>query len=127
VLNSGDRDLVVWQRNYVGLYTVKSAYDFQKIFEGFALGFLHMIWDLATPLKIKLFFWLVLKDKILAKLNMWKRGWRGNILCPFCHTHTEIMSHLFFFCSFSKEFWDIFNLKGFSGFYLHFHSWDDVS
>jgi hypothetical protein len=30
VLNSGDNDSAIWQRNFVGLYTVKSAYDYQN-------------------------------------------------------------------------------------------------
>jgi predicted DNA-binding transcriptional regulator len=75
-----------------------SQYKFLN-FRGVKLSKRDIIWDVHLPLKVKLFFWLVLYDRILIKLNLQVRGWRGSILCKCCGSHTEIIFHMFFYCS----------------------------
>jgi hypothetical protein len=41
------------------------------------------LWKIKLPQKIKIFFWLLLKDHILTKFNILKRGWVGASDCSF--------------------------------------------
>lgn len=61
-----------------------SGYPFKKI------------WRFKIPIKIKVLIWLALKNSILTKDNLIKRGWRkGTAKCQFCNKH-ESINHLFF-------------------------------
>jgi zinc-binding in reverse transcriptase len=51
-------------------------------------------WKLHLLLKIKLFMWLVSKNRILTKENLSKRGWIGAMQCCFC-TADESVEHMF--------------------------------
>ncbi len=65
------------------------------------------IWKFKIPLKIKIFLWLVLKNRILTKDNLFKRGWRKcDKLCQFCDKE-ESIQHLFFECSVAKLIWNV--------------------
>lgn len=71
-----------------------------------------------NPLKIKVFLWLIAKDKILSKGNSKKKNCRGGRDCCFCGVF-ESTYHLFFECSVAKYIWRIvqvvFNLKTIPG------------
>lgn len=58
------------------------------------------------PLKVKAFSWLVIKNRILTKDNLSKKGWKGAKFCEFCD-YEESVNHLFFFCSLAKFLWNI--------------------
>ena len=57
-------------------------------------------------LKIKAFSWLVIKNRILTKDNLSKKGWKGAKHCEFCDS-IENVDHLFFSCSLSRFLWSI--------------------
>jgi hypothetical protein len=40
-----------------------------------------LFWKIKIPLKVKIFLWLMLKNSILTKDNLLKRGWTGNAQC----------------------------------------------
>jgi hypothetical protein len=65
-----------------------------------------MIWRLKVPLKIKAFIWLIVKNRILTKINLAKKGWKGSVLCEFCGGN-EDMNHLFFKCPMDKYNWNV--------------------
>jgi hypothetical protein len=67
------------------------------------------------PHKIKVFLWLVLKNKILTKDNLRKRNWQDSLDCVFCGL-PESINHLFFQCSVSRFVWRIIQTA------LDFHS-----
>jgi hypothetical protein len=55
------------------------------------------------PLRIKV-FWLVVRNIILNKENLLKRGWKKVELCEFCDGH-ETQEHLFFLCLLANYIW----------------------
>jgi zinc-binding in reverse transcriptase len=71
---------------------------------GVPINLFRSVWALKISLKNKLFFWMVLHNKILTKDNLSKRGWTRNNSCMFCTTQ-KIVDHLFFHCPFILNFW----------------------
>ncbi|XP_078173945.1 uncharacterized protein LOC144567651 [Carex rostrata] len=63
-------------------------------------------WQLPIPPKIKVFMWLLSKNRILTKDNLAIKGWLGNHKCQFC-LEEETVDHLFLTCSTVKQvlFW----------------------
>jgi hypothetical protein len=41
-----------------------------------------MIWKAKIPQRIEVFLWLVLKNRILSKVNLKIRNWRGILAVP---------------------------------------------
>ena len=58
------------------------------------------------PLKVKVFSWLALKDKILTRANLIKRGWQGPPGCGICGNQEATVLHIFFHCSFAQAIWN---------------------
>ena len=56
-------------------------------------------------LKICLFVWLVIQNKILTRENLKKNGWYGPRFCSLCRLEDEDTYHLFQGCSFAKAVW----------------------
>lgn len=52
------------------------------------------------------FVWLVIKERILTKDNLSKKGWAGDKRCEFCDADENI-DHIFFTCSFAKFLWNV--------------------
>jgi hypothetical protein len=63
------------------------------------------LWKWQLPLKVKLFIWLMLEQRILTWENLNKRGFNGPSRCVLCGISEETMSHLFVECSFIKGIW----------------------
>jgi zinc-binding in reverse transcriptase len=64
------------------------------------------VWALKISLKVKLFWWLSLKNRILTQDNVHKRGWSRSLNCCFC-AGTENVDHLFFHCLLSAQIWNV--------------------
>ena len=67
------------------------------------------LWKAKSPIKFKMFGWLLLVDRLNTR-NMLKRRhfvvMGGNYACMFCQNPPEeTVEHLFFHCTFSKECW----------------------
>jgi ribonuclease HI len=56
-------------------------------------------------LKIKLFFWLLLKKKILTWDVLLKHGWEGPSICILCRGNQETNNHVFITFPFTREVW----------------------
>jgi hypothetical protein len=65
------------------------------------------IWDSACLPKHKFFFWLLIQDRLNTKeLMKRKKFFVDNQRCILCDDNTEeCMTHLFFECDFSRNFW----------------------
>lgn len=99
------KDRLWWNLTKNGLFTVKSLYRALKL-QQTACPF-KKFWNIKVPLKIRIFLWLFLKNKILTKDNLYKRGWRkGDKICQFC-CREESIQHLFFDCPFAKLIWNV--------------------
>jgi hypothetical protein len=86
-------DRVSWLLTKSGTFSVKSMYSF-LVAKKVNFPYKSM-WTLKLPLRIKVFCWLVIKNRILTKENLKKRGWKKVELCEFSDDH-ETVEHLFF-------------------------------
>jgi hypothetical protein len=69
-------------------------------------GWRLKLWKWDLPLKIKLFIWLAVENKILSWDNLQQKGWEGPSRCQLCKKDSENISHLFIHCSFTKLVWE---------------------
>ena len=66
------------------------------------------IWKMSIPIKVKVFIWLLISDKLSVQTNLRKRrpyyylspGW-----CVMCKKDNESLDHLFLTCNFSLRLW----------------------
>ena len=107
-----DKDEVKCTLTKKGVYTVKSFY--RHLIEN-GIKYLHLyMWKIKMPPRIKVFMWLALRNSILTKDNLLRRGWKGDDRCPFCG-RKENINHLFLSFSVARLLWNIlkcaFNLR----------------
>jgi hypothetical protein len=77
----------------------------------------HWLWKSAAQKKHKVFFWLLLKDRLSTR-NILKRKNRALpsydcVLCPL--QSEETLEHLFLNCPFAVSYWNLLNLTITSG------------
>jgi hypothetical protein len=100
---SDEQDDVRWKLGGKN-FSVRSLYQYKKMAAvSFPQSFL---WKLKIPHRIKIFIWLTLRDSILTKVNLKKRGWKGIDSCPFCGV-SETSQHLFFDCPLARYVWRV--------------------
>lgn len=104
-LDVNKEDTLWWNLTKHGNFTVKSFYKALSL-QNFVFPY-KKLWQIKVPLKVRIFIWLVIKNKILTKDNLYKKGWRkGDIKCQFCD-NIETVQHLFFECPLAKFLWNI--------------------
>jgi hypothetical protein len=64
------------------------------------------LWKSKLPQKIKIFIWLVVRNKILTKDNLKKRNRKGSQECCFCGGD-ESINHLFFHYPITRYVWRV--------------------
>jgi hypothetical protein len=69
-----------------------------------------VLWKLKIPLRIKVFDWLVIKNRVLTRDNLKKKGWKGSGLCEFCDS-LESQNNLFFVCPLSRYVWNLVGVE----------------
>jgi hypothetical protein len=57
-------------------------------------------------LRIKVFSWLVNKNRVLTRDNLKTKGWKGSGLCEFCD-NLKSENHLFFDCPLAWYVWNV--------------------
>jgi hypothetical protein len=70
-----EADRVKWKIGSSGKFRVKDLYLQLRVEGNFRQKFL---WKIKIPLKVRIFLWEILKNSILIKDNLLKRGWTGN-------------------------------------------------
>ncbi len=98
---SPGRDEVMWRWDNSGRFSVKSLYNFLKD-GGVVDRRWTQLWTIPTPLKVKIFVWLLIRKKVLTADNLSKRGWSGEGRCALCTNEDETVDHLFMVCPFTK-------------------------
>lgn len=86
----------------------------------------HACWQWRILLKVKIFSWLLLEEKILIWDNLHKRGFHGPNICPFCHLDSESFHHLFAVCPFTAKVWSYVDdpyIHIQQGVYFSFQDW----
>jgi len=105
---SKKQDLLVWTWNKEsGEVKVKEAYDalINRNLEYDSKWWYSLIWKVRAPLKLILFLWLILKNKVLTGENFRIRGGIGPSVCPLCLQAEETIQHLVVDCDISREIW----------------------
>lgn len=100
---SDQEDKIVWNLGKKG-FSVNPMY--KKKMEDQILISYKFLWKSKLPHKIKVFFWLVVRNKILTKDNLKKRNWIGSLDCCF-YGVDESIDHLFFHCPIAKYMWRV--------------------
>ena len=98
------RDLIIWNLNNKGSFTVQSIY--KHLVNQIAFHVHKTIWKLKLPLKIKVFVWFFIKEVILIKDNLIKNNWKCVETCCFCN-NKETIQHLFFDCNVAYFVWRV--------------------
>jgi len=99
-LSSHLEDRLIWRWSQDDHFIVHSFYKWLE-YGGIPNSEYDTIWKSHVPLKIKIFLWLVRRDKILTKVNLATKGWPGDLTCAFCDQH-ESTDHLFIHCSYIR-------------------------
>ncbi|KAE8784960.1 Heparanase-like protein 2 [Hordeum vulgare] len=92
---SSDRDSVSWSLSPSGEFSVSSAY--LALCRMPVLPWLSPLWKAPLPLKIKIFVWQLLRDRLPLGTEVLKCHGPDNDICPLCHV-LETGSHIMFSC-----------------------------
>uniref|UniRef100_A0A8I6WRZ5 Reverse transcriptase zinc-binding domain-containing protein n=1 Tax=Hordeum vulgare subsp. vulgare TaxID=112509 RepID=A0A8I6WRZ5_HORVV len=98
---SSGRDSVSWGLSPSGEFSVSSAY--LALCRVPVLLWLSPLWKALLPLKIKIFVWQLLRDRLPLGTDVLKRHGPGNGICPLCHV-PETRTHILFSCVALKPF-----------------------
>uniref|UniRef100_A0A8I6Y606 Reverse transcriptase zinc-binding domain-containing protein n=1 Tax=Hordeum vulgare subsp. vulgare TaxID=112509 RepID=A0A8I6Y606_HORVV len=99
---SSDRDSVSWSLSPSGEFSVSSAY--LALCRMPVLPWLSPLWKAPLPLKIKIFVWQLLRDRLPSRTEVLKRHGPGNGIYPLCHV-PETGSHILFSCIAAQALW----------------------
>jgi zinc-binding in reverse transcriptase len=62
------------------------------------------LWQVNMPLKVKIFVWLVRRNRVLTEGNLSKQGWSAVYSVFFCDLE-ETTDYLFAICPFISKMW----------------------
>jgi len=88
-----------------GLLYVKNVYDAlaSTKWQQSIGGWRHSCWKGDLTLKIKLFIWLSMENKILTWDNLQSKGWEGPSICHLCKKEPKTANHLLINCIFTQQ------------------------
>eukprot|EP00253_Pinus_taeda_P011741 PITA_11741 len=131
-----DRLIKSWSHSSLGCTSLGSsekfaAYSSKEYASTFSahscsssLLFPPQLWNVACPLKMILFSWLVFRNRNLTWEVLQKKSWHGPGRCAMCQNAAETNLHMFFQCASSLRIWYELSLSfGFP--YLIFSSVQD--
>ncbi|WJX93598.1 hypothetical protein P8452_75105 [Trifolium repens] len=101
-------DVWRWQPDPDAGYSVRGAYQLLTSQDSFTLGEADdLVWHKEVPLKVSIFAWRLLRDKLPTKSNLVARGIISpeNQLCVSGCGGNESAQHLFLFCSIYGSLW----------------------
>jgi hypothetical protein len=105
---SDDEDMVRWALEKSGCFSTSSLYRFLSS-GGVHSRRMEEIWGTKLPLKIRIFLWQVVHDKLQSAEQLKKWEWKGDIECQLCGK-LENVDHILFRCVCSWFVWTV--LKG---------------
>lgn len=63
------------------------------------------IWSSKATIKVKIFAWLLFRDRLNTKANLHHKNIADSAACPRCHDPCEDAIHLVCRCSFAEQVW----------------------
>ena len=79
----GWRKIVIWKLERSGHFTTRSLYMWMS-FRGMKNKRAEKIWRSKLPMKLKVFLWLTIQDRLPTKTKMKERKWKGEQGCTIC-------------------------------------------
>lgn len=70
-----------------------------------------VIWKATISMIVKVFLWLILKNKIHIGTNLATKGWHISLVCSLCSTTKEMNQHVFLQCPFAKSLLHILKIQ----------------
>ncbi|XP_020174671.1 uncharacterized protein [Aegilops tauschii subsp. strangulata] len=68
------------------------------------------IWSSKATIKVKIFAWLLFRDRLNTKANLHRKTIASDSLCPWCAHHPVDASHLALFCIRAVQVWHLLGL-----------------
>ena len=97
-------DEVVWALEPTGRFSVASMY--RALARGATVLFSRDLWEARLPLKIKIFTWQLVLDRLSTSMQLAKRSVRFDGACAL-YGDAEDASHIFFTCALAKLGWSV--------------------
>ena len=111
-----ERALGVWEWRS-SLFSARAVYRHFQDLESISnssmlLKCCRLFWKCRIPLKIKLFGWLFLRQRLMTR-SLWQRFCPdAPVECPLCARAAKDCSHLFFECQFAQMAWQATPMSG---------------
>nr|KAJ0208844.1 hypothetical protein LSAT_V11C400207080 [Lactuca sativa] len=98
-------DLWRWSLGVEDMFSVKSARSRLDLMS-FSMGDSPTRWNISLPIKINIFIWRLILNRLPTRSNLHHRGIDvSTILCPCCGEVIEDGVHLFLKCSMTRQLW----------------------
>jgi len=96
-------DRLIWSKENIGDYSVRSAYRYcmQELLDTSVFktpGNWDMIWKLKVPPKLKNFMWRLTRNVLPTRMRLWDKKVNCRGTCVLCNSAEEHNFHLFFGC-----------------------------
>jgi hypothetical protein len=99
---STSKDKVVWHLEPSGVFSVQSLYA--KLSQGATVAHHKDVWSAKVPLKIKIFAWQLIIDRLPSSQQIATRHGPASGNCALCG-QMEDAGHIFFSCSLARFAW----------------------
>lgn len=104
----------------LGRLTTKKFYE-ARLPPGMHSPNWELIWNCRAPLKVKLFAWLLVRNRLSTKGNLLKKTIVQDGKCDICNQEEETANHMCFSCPFAQAFWAMINVQPQVQDVRHFH------
>jgi hypothetical protein len=93
-------DQLVWRWTKEGVFTVKSFYTAMNDTPCIKNEF-NKLWEVKAPMRVRIFTWLMLRNRILTQDNLIRRGWQIANICYLCRQNQESVKCMFGTCKYT--------------------------
>lgn len=106
------KDVLVWDHDITGVYTVKSAYKLLQVQKGAwdngnCTGVWKALWKIKAPQKALNLLWRALTHCLPTKTQLLLKRVQVEARCDVCKSGNENIAHIFVHCPFAERCWEI--------------------
>jgi hypothetical protein len=106
----GPSDTPVWTVSKNGSYVSFETWNFLRDKKE-EVDWWRLVWFPYVVAKHAFIVWFAVQDRLTTGAGMVKWGYKGEVICLFCHNQIESRERLFFECSFSYRIWTFCMLR----------------
>jgi hypothetical protein len=103
---SADSDQILWELSKSKQFTTESLYKLLTA-GGITSKLARKIWKCKVALKIRIFLWQTIQDRLQTTHQLTNRIWKGKDACAICGSREDV-DHLLFQCPMAKFVWGFF-------------------